>query len=193
MTNVDLDRAIADAELNVKRMEAQFGLDHIAVAEQLMKLAALLRQKKRLLDAVNLEARARVIMESQPVDTSHRPRAKEPNSCAQNKSAKLILSQILGHRRKRIAALSPKDASTLKWCAVLMGAFVILSVVGRVGPTGSDSESMSTNASASGSSQTRPMSAASGGKPIPGERGYLARDAAAANTEHAYSEMMDPE
>ena len=126
-------------------------------------------------------------MESQPVDTSHRPRAKEPNSCAQNKSAKLILSQILGHRRKRIAALSPKDASTLKWCAVfLMVCCSILSVVGRVGPTGSDSESMSTNASASGSSQTRPMSAASGGKPIPGERGYLARDAAAANTEHAY-------
>ena len=47
MTNVDLDRAIADAgKQTAKRMEAQFGLDHIAVAEQLMKLAASLRQKK---------------------------------------------------------------------------------------------------------------------------------------------------
>ena len=63
MTNTELDRSIATAELSVQKAEDSFGRDNVVVAERLMKLAALLRQKNRLLDAINAEARARVIWE----------------------------------------------------------------------------------------------------------------------------------
>ena len=62
----DLDRKIAAAEGAVTEAESNFGPQHVAVAERLAKLAALLREKNRALDAVNCEARARVIWENNP-------------------------------------------------------------------------------------------------------------------------------
>ena len=59
--NEDLDKKIFGAECALKDAESNFGFEHVAVAQQLEQLAILLRQKKRILDAVNCEAKARKI------------------------------------------------------------------------------------------------------------------------------------
>lgn len=67
MPITDLENKIAETQVTLKRAEELHGPNHVEVAEELMKLAALFRQQNRTLDAANLEARANVIRKSNNV------------------------------------------------------------------------------------------------------------------------------
>jgi hypothetical protein len=71
MTTLDIQQRIQEAEADLKSAELQFGPNAPRVAECLEAFAKLLKDNKlRLLDAANMEARARVIRDSTSQQTA---------------------------------------------------------------------------------------------------------------------------
>lgn len=81
----DLDKKIALAELALKRAESDFGLHDVSVANELEKIALLFRERKRILDAVNAEARADVIWNNNPTEARPRPTKSKQGKQADQK------------------------------------------------------------------------------------------------------------
>lgn len=81
MTTLDIQQRIQDADANLKAAELEFGPNDSRVADHLEAYAKLLKDSKlRLLDAANMEARARVIRDSngQQIASSLNPSLPAP-------------------------------------------------------------------------------------------------------------------
>jgi hypothetical protein len=124
MTNTELDRSITTAELSVQKAEDSFGRDNVVVAERLMKLTALLRQKNRLLDAINAEARARVIWEKNNCVVGARAVMSSDNTPPQEAAAASFESSIQSMLSS--GSLTIKSLSIVWWLVLILASPVLL-------------------------------------------------------------------
>lgn len=104
-----IDEQIQEADRALVAAVTEYGPDHEIVAEKLVLYAAVLRRSKtRLLDAVNMEARANVIMGAAPSNTS-------PSSARTHQSQPTSGSRLWNSVEKVFSGLSSKSGLLEVW------------------------------------------------------------------------------
>lgn len=146
----DFEKQITEAESALKNAEQQFGPSSVEVAQCLESCARLLRQAKvRILDAANMEARAKVIRtQNPPVNSPKQPATpnseseadtKKCPSCAEAIKADALLCRFCKTNLKR----KPMNIPTLTLGSALLMVLGVIAWLTWTSPIKRDTTSYS--------------------------------------------------